>query len=59
MQCNVGKTDRTIRILAGIVLIALAGTGVIGNWGWIGIVPLLTGTFRICPAYWIFKFKSN
>ena len=59
MQCNVGKTDRAIRILAGLVLIALTVTNVIGYWGWIGIVPLLTGTFRICPAYWIFKLNTN
>ena len=25
--------------------------GAIGLWGWIGILPLLTGSFRFCPAY--------
>ncbi len=59
MQCNVGTTDRIIRILAGLVLIGLTVTNIIGNWGWIGVVPLLTGTFRICPAYWIFKLNTN
>ncbi len=51
MKANVGSLDRTLRIIAGAVLILLAMTQVIGPWGWIGIVPLLTGVFRFCPAY--------
>ena len=51
MKTNVGGIDRILRIVAGLVLIALAATGIIGIWGWIGIAPLLTGIFRFCPAY--------
>ena len=51
MQCNVGNTDRILRITAGCLLIILAISGVIGPWGWIGILPLITGLFRFCPAY--------
>jgi len=51
MQCNVGNTDRYLRISVGAILIILALTGTIGLWGWIGIVPLATGIFRYCPAY--------
>lgn len=51
MTTNVGGLDKTLRIVAGIVLIALAITGVIGAWGWIGVVPLLTGLIGNCPAY--------
>ena len=51
MTVNVGTIDRAVRIIAGLVLIALAFTGTIGMWGYIGIVPLLTGLFRVCPAY--------
>ncbi len=51
MKTNVGGIDRILRIVLGVVLIALAATNVIGVWGWIGIVPLLTGVFRTCPAY--------
>jgi hypothetical protein len=51
MTVNVGTIDRAIRIIVGIVLIALAFTGTIGMWGYIGIVFLLTGLFRVCPAY--------
>jgi hypothetical protein len=48
---NVGSTDRLARIGAGSLLILLALIGVIGAWGWIGVVPLATGFMRFCPAY--------
>ena len=51
MKANVGSLDRALRIVAGAILILLALAQVIGPWGWIGIVPLLTGVFRFCPAY--------
>lgn len=51
MVLNVGTLDRTLRIVGGIALIAMAVFGKIGAWGYIGIVPLITGIFRFCPAY--------
>ena len=51
MKANVGGIDRILRIVVGIALIALTLAGTIGPWGWIGVVPLATGLFRICPAY--------
>lgn len=51
MKCNVGNADRALRIITGLVLIILAATGTVGLWGWIGVIPLLTGIFRFCPAY--------
>ncbi|MFA5171562.1 MAG: DUF2892 domain-containing protein [Sulfuriferula sp.] len=51
MGCNTGAVDRALRVIVGLALIALAATNTIGVWGWIGIVPLLTGIFSFCPAY--------
>ena len=51
MKANVGTLDRSLRSAAGLSLIALSLAGVIGLWGWIGVVPLATGVFRFCPAY--------
>ncbi len=51
MKANVGGIDRTLRILVGIALIALAATDTVGAWGWIGVVPLVTGLFKFCPFY--------
>ncbi len=51
MKANVGTIDRVLRILVGVLLIALTLTGTIGLWGWIGLVPLATGVVRFCPLY--------
>lgn len=51
MKINVGTTDRAIRIMVGLGLIAATLAGVIGAWGWIGVIPLVTGVVRFCPAY--------
>jgi hypothetical protein len=58
MNKNVGIIDRTLRIVAGLALIALTTTGTIGPWGWIGVVPLATGVLGWCPAYSLFGFKT-
>ncbi|MGE0753746.1 MAG: DUF2892 domain-containing protein [Alphaproteobacteria bacterium] len=50
MKCNVGKTDRMLRIIAGIAIIG-AGIAMQQWWGVIGLVPLITGMARWCPAY--------
>lgn len=55
---NVGSTDRTIRILIGAGLVAPTAMGLIGPWGWIGLVPLLTGYLRVCPAYMPFGLST-
>ena len=51
MKANVGTLDRSLRIAAGLILLGLSLSGVIGLWGLIGIVPLATGLFRFCPLY--------
>lgn len=51
MKANIGTIDRSLRIAAGLILIGLSLSGMIGMWGWIGIVPLATGIFRFCPVY--------
>jgi hypothetical protein len=35
----------------GVTLMGLAGYGIVGAWGWIGIIPLVTGMMGNCPAY--------
>lgn len=57
-KTNVGGIDRILRITAGVALIGLAVAGVIGPWGYIGIVPLATGSLRMCPLYSILGFST-
>jgi hypothetical protein len=58
MNKNIGGIDRIARIIAGIVLIALAATGTVGWWAWIGVVPLLTAILSWCPAYTLLGFRT-
>jgi hypothetical protein len=51
MKPNVGTIDRFLRLAIGLVLVSLTIAGAIGPWGYIGVVPLLTGLLRFCPAY--------
>ena len=51
MSCNVGTVDRVVRVVVGLVLIALVFWGPQTNWGWIGLIPLITGLAGWCPAY--------
>lgn len=51
MAANVGGLDRILRIVAGLVLLSLVFVGPQTPWGWIGLVPLITGFISFCPAY--------
>jgi amino acid permease len=57
MQYNIGRTDRTVRVIAGIVLLAFALDG--HGWGWLGIIPLVTGVFGICPLYSLIHVSTS
>jgi len=50
MKTNEGTIDRALRVIVGLLLITLAATGTVGVWGWIGVLPLVTGAFGFCPA---------
>ena len=58
MGVNEGGLDRVVRVVVGLVLVAMAATERVGPWGWIGIVPLLTGLIGFCPAYKLFGFST-
>ena len=50
LKVNEGTLDRTLRVLLGVTLVALAYTK---GWAWayIGVVPILTGATGMCPLY--------
>lgn len=51
MPRNEANVDRALRIILGLVLIALVFVGPQTPWGWVGVVPLLTGLVGFCPLY--------
>jgi len=58
MKKNEGSLDRALRVVAGLALVGLAASGNIGVWGYIGVVPLLTGALGYCPLYSILGFST-
>jgi len=55
---NVGKVDRAVRIVAGLGILSLAFVGPQTPWGYIGLIPLVTGLIGWCPAYMPFGIKT-
>lgn len=58
MKLNVGGIDRILRIVVGLALIGATLAGMIGVWGWIGVVPLVTGLFKFCPLYTVLGMNT-
>lgn len=62
VSTNVGTIDRTLRILAGLALIAsplgLYGPAYTSVWGWIGVIPLATALIGWCPAYTLLGIRT-
>ncbi len=48
---NVGKVDRIIRIVLGVLLIGNVFYALQHPIGWIGVILLITGIAGICPLY--------
>jgi hypothetical protein len=57
MKCNVGKTDKVIRIILGIAIGAL-GLYYDSWWGLVGIIPILTAAISWCPLYAALGMKT-
>ncbi|MEE4110260.1 MAG: DUF2892 domain-containing protein [Halieaceae bacterium] len=58
MTRNEGTFDRVLRVVVGLALLSLVFIGPQSPWGWLGIVPLLTGLVGICPAYSLFGIRT-
>lgn len=58
MKINEGTIDRAIRVVFGLVLISLVFIGPQSPWGWIGLIPLVTGLVGFCPMYALFGMST-
>ena len=59
MLRNIGPLDRTIRVVLGIVLLSLVFYGPASSWGWLGLLPLITGMIGYCPLYHVLGWSTN
>jgi len=58
MKTNVGGIDRILRYIVGLALLG-AGLYFKSWWGLVGLLPILTATFRFCPAYLPFGLSTG
>lgn len=58
MTRNESNLDRALRIILGLALISLVFVGPATPWGWVGLVPLLTGLVGFCPLYRILGIST-
>lgn len=59
MKPNVGMTDRAIRVVAGLAVLSLTVTGPATAWGYLGLIPLVTGLVGWCPVYSALGWSTN
>ena len=58
MKNNLGTIDRVLRLVVGLILIALVFIGPQTAWGWIGVIPLVTALAGNCPVYRLLGFNT-
>lgn len=55
---NEGTIDRVLRVILGLTILSLVFVGPKTNWGYLGLVPLITGLVGYCPLYGILGFNT-
>jgi hypothetical protein len=55
---NVHNIERVVRVLIGLGVLSLAFVGPETPWGYLGIVPIVTGLIGTCPLYTVFGFST-
>ena len=58
MTINIGTIDRAARVILGIIIVTLTALGKISPWGWLGVMLIITGAIKFCPAYSLLGFKT-
>ena len=58
MSRNLHEIDRYARLAVGALPIVLAATGVIGWWGYLGVIFVATGFVNFCPVYKVLGIKT-
>lgn len=51
MKTNEGGLDRVLRVIVGLGVLSLAFVGPHTAWGYLGLIPLVTGVVGFCPLY--------
>lgn len=55
---NEGNLDRALRVIVGAAVLSLVAFGPKTPWGYLGVVPLVTGLIGSCPLYSLLGIKT-
>lgn len=58
LKKNVGYMDSIIRVLIG-TLILIAGLYYESYWGFVGLIPVISGAISFCPIYKLFNMETT
>ncbi|MFO1012036.1 MAG: DUF2892 domain-containing protein [Planctomycetota bacterium] len=58
LPVNEHPIERVLRVVVGLAAISLVFVGPQTAWGWIGLVPVFTGSFGSCPLYTLLGFST-
>jgi len=58
LKVNEHPAERIARVVLGGALVMLAVSGTVGVWGYIGVVPIITGLAGTCPLYSLFGIST-
>ena len=56
---NMGKVDRIIRIVLGVLLVGSVFYALQNPIGWIGVILIVTGIAGICPLYSLLNINTK
>ena len=58
LPTNEHPVERVLRTVLGLGVLSLAFVGPKSPWGYVGIVPLVTGLLGSCPLYTLFGWST-
>jgi hypothetical protein len=55
---NEHPIERALRVLVGLGLLSIVFIGPKTPWGYLGLLPIVTGLSGMCPLYSVFGFST-
>ena len=58
MKENIGSYDAAVRFILGCIILEI-GAHHLSWWGLVGLIPLITAGFAVCPLYLLFHVDTT
>ncbi len=56
---NMSGLDRILRIVLGLMLLSLVFVGPRTDWGFLGLIPIISGVMGFCPVYSLLGIRTG